>query len=156
MAFGYRLGGSAVAYSMLRLFSLVILSAAACFFFTLALPVPTSAGTAAPGPINISDALIGGDTPTNAFQGAWQAPVNIGTIVAKIISYTLGFLGIIAVCLVVYAGFLYLTAAGEEEKAKQAQKLLSQAVIGLAIVMMAWSISFFVIAALIGSTKPGT
>ncbi|MBU1062651.1 hypothetical protein KJ700_00585, partial [Patescibacteria group bacterium] len=37
-------------------------------------------------------------------------------IVANIIRMIFGFLGIIAVCLILYAGWLYMTAGGEEDK----------------------------------------
>ncbi|MBI4268597.1 hypothetical protein HY627_02085 [Candidatus Uhrbacteria bacterium] len=122
----------------------VLAVAAVCIF---AAPSPTFAASD-----TLSNVLFGVNTPTNDLVTNFpNTNKNLGVIVVKIISYILGFLGIIAVILVTYAGFLWLTAAGEEEKTKQATKLLSQAVIGLAIIMAAWSISFYVIAALVGS-----
>lgn len=63
----------------------------------------------------------------------------------RIITILFSFLGIVAVILIIYAGFLWLTAGGEEEKAKQATTLLFQAFIGLIIVLAAWVIAYFVI-----------
>lgn len=125
--------------------------AALLIAFASAFAVPAIAHGA--GGETFTNILLGANTPTNALVSSIQYQKNLGAIIANILGYILGFLGIIAVCLVVYAGFMWLTAGGEEEKAKQALKLLSQAVIGLAIVMSAWSISFFVISALIGSIK---
>lgn len=108
----------------------------------------------------ISDNLIGGDTPTFHFFNQFGPTIiskNPGIIVAQIINIVLGFIGIIFVVLVTYAGFMYLTAAGEEDKAKKAMTLLSQAVIGLVITLAAWSISYFVVISITGAvTSPVT
>ncbi|MFA4845830.1 MAG: pilin [Patescibacteria group bacterium] len=69
-------------------------------------------------------------------------------LIGNAINVLLSVLGIIFVVLVVYAGFLYLTAAGEDEKVKKAKKLLTQSVIGLVIIIAAYAISSYVIDAL--------
>src|SRR3989338_7761878 len=55
----------------------------------------------------------------------------IGTIV-KIINIGLGLLGIIALGIVLYGGFVYMTSGGSEEKITQAKKILVNGTIGLA------------------------
>lgn len=93
--------------------------------------------------------LSGDNTPTKSFFDEWGGSFNNpGIIVARVIQIFMGFLGIICVGLITYAGFLWLTAGGEEEQAKKARNILFQSVIGLLIVMMAWSVSWFVISAL--------
>ncbi len=77
-----------------------------------------------------------------------QTASDLPTIIGRIISVLLGILGIVFVVLVVYAGFLYLTSQGEEGNVKKAKKLLTQAVIGLIIIVAAYAISSYVIAAL--------
>jgi hypothetical protein len=52
-------------------------------------------------------------------------------------------LGVLFVCLTVYAGFLWMTAGGNEEHIEKAKKLLFRAVIGLIIVLSAYSIAWF-------------
>ena len=69
-------------------------------------------------------------------------------IIGTTISILLGVLGIVFVVLVVYAGFLYLTANGAEDNTKKAKKLLTQAIIGLIIIVSAYAISSYVIGAL--------
>ncbi|HYE59796.1 MAG TPA: pilin [Candidatus Kapabacteria bacterium] len=83
---------------------------------------------------------------------------DIRVVIAKIISAVLGLLGIIMLGLVLYAGFTWMTAGGNEEKIAQAKKTLINAVIGLAIIMSAFAIVQFVINALsqaTGSGRPG-
>ena len=75
---------------------------------------------------------------------ATDLPKLIGNVIAVLLSV----LGIIFVVLVVYAGFLYLTSSGEDEKVKKAKKLLTQSVIGLVIIVAAYAIAAFVIDAL--------
>jgi hypothetical protein len=78
---------------------------------------------------------------------------DLATLVGNLIAVLLSVLGIIFVVLVVYAGFLYLTSQGEAEKVKKAKALLSQAVIGLVIIIAAYAISEFVIDALVTATS---
>ena len=73
-------------------------------------------------------------------------------IVAKIIRIFLGFLGIIAVILIVYAGWLYMTAEGEEDKTEKAKKILKGAIIGLIICLASFAIASFILNKLINAT----
>ena len=63
---------------------------------------------------------------------------------ATIINIALGFLGIIAVIIVMYGGFKWMTAAGNEEQVGEARKLIVGGVIGLLVIFMAWAIASFV------------
>ncbi len=78
-----------------------------------------------------------------------DAQNDLPTLIGNIIAVLLSVLGIIFVVLVVYAGFLYLTSNGEEDKVKKAKKLLSQAVIGLVLIIAAYAIADFVLTSLI-------
>lgn len=55
--------------------------------------------------------------------------------ILKVVNYGLGFLGLLAVLIVIYGGVLYVTAAGEEENAGKGKKAIMYATIGLLIVM---------------------
>lgn len=68
-----------------------------------------------------------------------------GVIIQRVVAIIFSFLGIIAVVMMIYAGFLWLTAGGEEEKAKQGRTLLFQAFIGLIIILAAYSVAYFVL-----------
>ena len=74
-------------------------------------------------------------------------------IAARIINVVLGFLGIIAVVIILYGGFIWMTAAGNEEKVGTARKIIIAGIIGLAIVLAAWGIAKFVLNSLITATN---
>ena len=71
---------------------------------------------------------------------------------ATIINIALGFLGIIAVIIVMYGGFKWMTAAGNEEQVGEARKLIVGGVIGLLVIFMAWAIASFVVSNLQSAT----
>jgi len=73
-------------------------------------------------------------------------------IAASVINVVLGFLGIIAVGLILYAGFKWMTAAGNDDKITEARKLLVAGVIGLIIILAAFAIANFVLTQLIRAT----
>ncbi len=70
----------------------------------------------------------------------------------SLIQAVLGFLGIVFLVLVLYAGGLWMTAAGNTDNVEKAKKLLVQAVIGLVIILSAYAISEFVITELGNAT----
>jgi len=73
-------------------------------------------------------------------------------IIAALIAIALSFLGIIFLCLIIYAGFLWMTAGGNEQKIYKAKKILINSTIGVFIILSAYSISHFVLNALIKAT----
>jgi len=65
---------------------------------------------------------------------------DLPTLIGNIISALLSVLGIIFVVLVVYAGFLYLTAQGEDTKVKKAKTALQFSVIGFVLMLLSFPI----------------
>ncbi len=74
-------------------------------------------------------------------------------VAARIINVALGFLGIIAVVIVLYGGFMWMTAAGNEERISKAKQILTAGVIGLVIIVMAWAIASYVVKTLMNVTN---
>ncbi|OGY51656.1 MAG: hypothetical protein A3J65_02355 [Candidatus Buchananbacteria bacterium RIFCSPHIGHO2_02_FULL_45_11b] len=72
--------------------------------------------------------------------------------VMMIVQYLLGFLGIIAIIVILYGGFVWLTSAGSEEKVGQAKKIITAGIIGLIIIFISYAIAAFVITQLIEAT----
>jgi uncharacterized membrane protein (Fun14 family) len=72
--------------------------------------------------------------------------------VGKIIKIILGLLGIVFLALTVYAGALWMTAAGEEEKVTKAMGILKTSVVGLIIILAAYSITYFVLDSIFKAT----
>ncbi|MFA6305549.1 MAG: PKD domain-containing protein [Candidatus Gracilibacteria bacterium] len=66
---------------------------------------------------------------------AITASSDVREFVLKVVNFALGFLGLIAVIIVIYGGVLYLTAAGAEENTGKAKKAIMYAVIGLIIIL---------------------
>jgi len=93
------------------------------------------------------------NTTTNLKGAAGKAGFNTPTVTAdtpaaiagKIIGYALGLLGIVFVCLTIYAGFLWMTAQGNEEQITKAKKMITNAVIGFIIISLAYVITSFVV-----------
>jgi len=101
------------------------------------------------------DYLFGGEA-TNIQKLSEQSGLGLQDpreTAAKVVNVILGFLGIIAVVLILIAGFLWMTAAGSEEKIGTAKKLMSAGVIGLVIVLAAFGIARFVISSMLSATS---
>ncbi|HJV33158.1 MAG TPA: hypothetical protein VJ694_03970, partial [Patescibacteria group bacterium] len=88
--------------------------------------------------------------PTAVGETIGTGTEDIRIVIARLIRGFFGFLGIIAVLLVLYAGFLWMTAAGEADKIDRAKKILTSAIIGLVIMLSAYGITSFVISRLLG------
>ena len=65
-------------------------------------------------------------------------------IITNIINVVLGLLGIVATVLMLYAGFLWMTAGGEDAKVEKARKIIFGAIIGIIIILTAFAITRFV------------
>ncbi|MFH0892143.1 MAG: hypothetical protein V1867_05175 [Candidatus Falkowbacteria bacterium] len=79
-------------------------------------------------------------------------PKSIPEIIGAIIGVFLSLLGIILLCLIIYGGYLWMTSAGNEPKVYKAKQVLTNATIGLIIVLSAYGITQFVFTALHGAT----
>jgi len=80
------------------------------------------------------------------------APRDIRMIVVDIIKVILGFLGIIATVIILYAGFKWMTSQGNEEEVSTAKKMLTAGVIGLVVILSAYALATFTISYLVGAT----
>lgn len=77
---------------------------------------------------------------------------DIRVIVARIIRNFFVLLGIIAVVLILYGGFLWMTSNGEEDQITKAKRVILNAVIGLAIILSAVAITQFILSRLLEAT----
>ncbi|MBD3360293.1 PKD domain-containing protein [Candidatus Peregrinibacteria bacterium] len=74
------------------------------------------------------------------FHEALTTTSDVREYVITIVNFALGFLGLLAVIIIIYGGILYVTAAGEEEKTQKGKKAITYAAIGLIIVMGSFAI----------------
>lgn len=73
---------------------------------------------------------------------------NLPSLIGSFINIALGIIGVIFLCLMVYAGFLWMTAMGDPKKTSTAKDLIFAAIIGIIIIVLAYAISYFVISSL--------
>jgi len=89
-----------------------------------------------------------------------QAQVKVGTVgstfglgtadrqstVIRVVQWVLGFLGLIAVIMIIYGGFMLLTVGqGNADRAASSKTIIIAAVVGLVIILLAWAIVTFVV-----------
>ena len=74
-------------------------------------------------------------------------------VAVRIIRVVLSFLGIIALIIVLYAGFKWMTSRGNEETIGDAKKILTAGLIGLIIILSAYIIANFVINHIYGAAN---
>ena len=65
-----------------------------------------------------------------------------------IIDVVLGVLGLLAVAIIIYGGFMYTTSAGDANKIKKAKDTIMYGVIGLVIALLAFAIVNFVVSSI--------
>ncbi len=107
---------------------------------------------------NLGDAFNVHDNSNNdpldavASQAGYNTnTTSINPLIATIIQSLLSLLGIIFLVLMVYGGYLWMTAAGNEEKVTKAKNLITAAIIGLIIVVASYAISVFVVSKMQGA-----
>ena len=87
---------------------------------------------------------ISGDLDTVG-AGAGLSSAELPDVIGTVISTFLTLLGIIFLVLVLYAGWLWMTAGGDAKQVDKAKEIMLRAVIGLIILLASYSISGFVI-----------
>lgn len=74
---------------------------------------------------------------------------NVGgavSIMTSVVNYLNGFLGIVTVLLIIYAGWLVLTSGGDDEKLKKAKGTVKYIFIGLLLIVVSYSLfNFFLL-----------
>ena len=65
--------------------------------------------------------------------------------IINVVNRSLQFLAVIFLILLLIAGIKWMTSQGSEDKISEAQGQIRNAIIGLVIVLMAWSITYFIL-----------
>lgn len=100
------------------------------------------------------------DDVTDLIDPKFSKSVGLGdqdleTTIGELINVALGFLGIVAVIIILFGGFKWMTAGGNDEKVGEAKRLIIAGIIGLAIILSAYAITTFVLQSLIDATTTG-
>jgi hypothetical protein len=72
---------------------------------------------------------------------------SLESMIANIVKAGLTLVGAIALAMIVYGGFLYISAAGDEAQIKKAKTVLIYAIIGIIVIGLAYALVAFVIGA---------
>ncbi len=84
-------------------------------------------------------------------QTATGGETSIINLVRTILNFFLGFLGILCIAIVIYGGFMYVTAGVNEDNAGTGKNILTYAAIGILIILL----SFVIVNTLLQAAVPG-
>lgn len=104
------------------------------------------------GMVMVSTTALAQDNLDNALGNLGKTKKELGgkieedpaVIIGKTINLALTFVGVIFLLLMVYAGFLWMTARGKEDQITKARDMIIATVIGLVIVTSAYAITVVV------------
>lgn len=91
-----------------------------------------------------ADLLFTEDKPED-LNGGTVGSGELRTTIVDVINVLLTFVGIIAVILFIWAGFLMMTAAGNDEQVEKGKKTMIWAAIGIIVILFAWVLVDFII-----------
>jgi hypothetical protein len=94
----------------------------------------------------------GVDSATLADESG-QAVKDPRMVIASAIRIIMGFLGIVAVIIILWGGFQWMTAGGNDDQIGEARKIIMAGVIGLLIILSAFGIATFVVENLVTATN---
>ena len=105
-----------------------------------------SIGPVVAGPLDtgLQNAALEAGLPSE-YPGKTGADQSLIAIVLKYVGVGLSYLGILFMIMVLYAGITWMTAGGNAENTKKAQRTLIHASIGLAVTLMSYSITVFIL-----------
>lgn len=93
---------------------------------------------------------------TQPQAAGFNGTTDVRVTIARIVRVALSFLGTVLFLIMLWAGFLWMTAGGNQEKIDEAKKWLGGAVIGLIIILAAYGLTTFVITQLVNATNGTT
>lgn len=118
--------------------------------------VPALSASAISKDAMFGGASIKGNVESNIGLAAYDETRNDPRVIAaNIIKFLLGFLGIVAVVIIMTAGFKWMTAGGDAKNVDAAKELMKNGVMGLIVILSSWAIANFVIDQLLNVTGNG-
>ncbi len=81
-----------------------------------------------------------GSNSSNDLNVPTSLPVTIGKIVGSV----LAFVGVLFLILMIYGGFTWMMARGNEQEVEKAKEIITNAVIGLIVVLAAYAITAYI------------
>lgn len=81
-------------------------------------------------------------------QATGLSTLDIRLIIARVIQVALGLVGLTVLVCIIYGGFLWMTASGNEERVDKAKITIRNCMIGLVVVLASYSLVLFIMTAL--------
>ena len=122
---------------------------------SFSVPILTFLVPAAASAQGIVDRIRGGVDQAGGEAGFSANGPGLEELIGRIIGVLLSFVGVLLLVILLYAGFLWMTAGGDEGKVKKARTMIFNAIVGLVITVAAYAISAFVLNALSGASGGG-
>lgn len=119
--------------------SLSALAMTASVLATVAMPVYAQ---------SVTDRIGAGLTNTAKESGYTTGVTDLPTLIGRLIGLALSLLGVLLVVYILYGGFTWMTAGGDEKKVAEAKGMIKNAVIGIVVIVSAYAISTFVLSQL--------
>ncbi len=82
---------------------------------------------------------------TNATPEALRSQGTIPETVGVIVNTVIGMMGVLLLALIIYGGFVWMTAKGDPAQVKKGQDVIRAAVTGLIITLAAYALATFLI-----------
>lgn len=86
-------------------------------------------------------------TLPNAPSGA--VTTSLTTVISNVLNTAMGVVGLIAIVVIVYGGIKLTMSGGEEEQSKAGKNYITYGIIGLVVVILAYSIVKFIVGAVV-------
>lgn len=68
---------------------------------------------------------------------------NLYIVLGGLIKFVMGISGVVVFCYIIWAGWLWMTAGGDDKQVAKAKTIMKNSVIGLAILMLSYALSSF-------------
>lgn len=95
-----------------------------------------------------NDGDCGIDEGISAVEGGLdgiETERTLAQYIQDVVIYLLGFVSIVAVIYIIYAGFRIMVGNGDEEQLKKSQKMIIYVALGIIIMWLAWPITKFIL-----------
>jgi hypothetical protein len=96
------------------------------------------------------------DYGLNYAQNIGLQNANPKNVIVNVIQVALGFLGLVAVIIIIIGGVLWMTAGGNDDKVAQGRKYIVNGAIGIVIILAAFAITNWLIGTIQNNVVTGS
>lgn len=71
----------------------------------------------------------------------------LSSVIASVLNGIFSILGVVFLAYMIWAGWLWMTASGNDEQVSRAKHMITSAIIGIIVILAAYAITYFIISA---------